>query len=168
MHLFSFTYPGFGYLFSLRATTVWETWERDTPNVSVRSCNHPMKGGNDAWFYSHLAGIRLDKNYAGFKKIIIKPNIIGGLTYVKGEYESMYGTISSNWKIINNNLELHICIPPNTSALVYIPTKNSSGILENGKPLEEGEGVEIIEFSDNMTICQIGSGKYKFVSPWSK
>lgn len=156
------TYPSFGHLFSLGATTLWETWEKYTPNVSVRSRNHPMQGGLDPWFYSHIAGILPDEDYPGFKRIIIKPNIIGTLTYANGTYRSVHGTFASSWKMEDNTFKLKISIPPNTSATVYVPTKNDANVLESGIPAKQAKGVQYIETEQDGVIYQVGSGTYEF------
>lgn len=160
------TYPSFGHIFSLGATTLWETWEKYTPDISVRSRNHPMQGGLGWWFYSHLAGIMPDEDCPGFKKIIIKPNIIGTLTYANGTYKSVHGTITSNWKIEGNTLKLTMCIPPNTSAMVYIPVKDDTNILESGIPAQDAEGIQVVETKQDRVIYQVGSGTYEFTCLW--
>ena len=74
------TYPGYGYLFSLGATTFWENWgelkfeDRDVRGDD-RSKNHPFRGGFDAWFYSGLAGINPDPADPGFRHISVSPTV---------------------------------------------------------------------------------------------
>ena len=41
---------------------------------------------------------RPDPTGPGFKKIIIKPNIVGDLHWVESNYDSVHGRIDSNWR----------------------------------------------------------------------
>ena len=47
-------YPGWGYMLSKGATTLWESWEYPD---NAPSQNHPMFGSIDEWFYRSLLGI---------------------------------------------------------------------------------------------------------------
>jgi alpha-L-rhamnosidase len=49
------TYPSYGYLFSLGATTFWESWDKNGGSL-----NHPMQGGFTAWLYHGIGGINPD------------------------------------------------------------------------------------------------------------
>ncbi|MCX8171517.1 MAG: family 78 glycoside hydrolase catalytic domain, partial [Candidatus Bathyarchaeota archaeon] len=75
------TYPSWGYMIEEGATTIWERWEYLT-GPGMNSHNHIMFGSVDAWFYKALAGINADPSCPGFEKIVIKPHIVGDLTYV--------------------------------------------------------------------------------------
>ena len=86
------TYPGWGYMLSQGATTLWEQW--NGYSSQIHSCFTCPSG----WFYQGLAGIRPDPAAPGFKKIIIKPAIVGDLTWVKCHHDSPYGRIVSNWQ----------------------------------------------------------------------
>ena len=57
----------------------------------------------------------------GFKKIIIKPAIVGDLTWVKAHHDSPYGRIVSNWQRDGRRLTMDITIPANTTATVFVP-----------------------------------------------
>ena len=130
----------------------------------------PSLGGNiTGWFYQFLAGILPDSSAPGFKKIIIKPNIVGDLHWVEGSYESVYGKIISNWKKKDNKIVMDITIPPNTTATVFIPIFNGNipdrkAILESGKPAEESTGIRYLRTDKNFIIYEVGSGNYIFSS----
>ena len=110
------TYPGWGYLLKERKVTTWpETWSGWGSQIIL------VVGTPGAWFYEGLAGIRPDPSAPGFKKIIIRPAIVGGLTWVKAHYDSPYGRIVSNWKRDGKSLTLDVKIPANTTATVFVP-----------------------------------------------
>lgn len=54
------------------------------------------------WYYENMAGIKSNPETPGFKQIIMKPDFDAGLTYVNASYESVYGTIKSDWKKIKS------------------------------------------------------------------
>jgi alpha-L-rhamnosidase len=118
------TYPGWGYMISKGATTIWELWNGDTADPGMNSGNHVMQIGDlNVWLYEYLAGIRSDPQAVGFKKIIIKPYPVEGLDSVSASHESPYGRISSKWMRKDGGVQLEVVIPPNTSATVYVPGK---------------------------------------------
>jgi alpha-L-rhamnosidase len=73
-------WPGWGYMLSRGATTIWETW-KESDNV-YSNC-HPMFGSVSEWFYRWLGGIRPDAEYPGFERFTIAPVMPEGLEYVK-------------------------------------------------------------------------------------
>ena len=117
------TRPSWGYMLSRGATTIWERWDYDTRGPGMNSEALLIQAGNlDAWFYQTLAGIR--PAAPGFKKILIQPAIVGGLTWVKAHFDSPYGRIVSDWKIEDNQLTMDVTVPANTSATIMVPGKN--------------------------------------------
>ena len=102
----------------------------DTRDPGMNSEALLIQAGNlDAWFYQTLGGIR--PAAPGFKKIIIKPAIVGDLAWVKCSHESLYGRIVSNWQRSGNKLTLEVTIPANTTAIVHVPGKDG-GVHEVG------------------------------------
>ena len=81
------------------ATTIWELWNGDTADPAMNSGNHVMLVGDLViWLYENLAGIKSDPAQPGFKHIIMKPTLVGGLKFVKATHRSPYGLISSEWR----------------------------------------------------------------------
>lgn len=151
-------FPGWGNWVKQGATTIWETWD------GKLSQNHTGFGTITTWFYNVLAGIRPDPAAPGFKKFIIKPEIVGGLTWVKCEYNSVYGKIVSHWELAGNVLKLNVTIPPNTTATVYVPAKDMEGIKENGKPMGKDDGVTFFRMQGGRAVFAVGLGEYQFIS----
>jgi len=152
-------YPGFGdYILGKGATTLWENWNEKS------SHSHPMYGSVIRWFYQALAGIYPDEENPGFKNVIIKPSICGDLTFASADYNSVYGKISSSWKLIDGDLVLNVEIPANTTATIYIQATNPDKITEGGKDIKEVLGMEFVGMEKNSAVYTVGSGKYGFVS----
>jgi hypothetical protein len=151
---------GPGYIFQLRqnATSLTEAW--DTNPAS--SQNHCMLGHIEEWFYSGLLGIRADA--PGFRKIVIAPQPVGDLEWVKGHYDSMHGRIVSEWKRDARQLTMDITIPPNTIATVYVPANKEDGVTESGQPAAQAHGVKFLRMEGKSAVYVVGSGVYQFRS----
>jgi alpha-L-rhamnosidase len=139
-------------------TALWETWRGDRDN----SFNHPGFGGIGDWFFLALAGIRSDPASPGFKHMIIKPERVGGLTFVRAGYHSPYGRIGSDWNRDGRQFVITITIPPNTRATIYIPATAVQDVRESGKPALESEGVKFLRMEENRAVFLADSGKYIF------
>ncbi|MEJ0091649.1 MAG: family 78 glycoside hydrolase catalytic domain [Limisphaerales bacterium] len=159
------TYPSWGYMISKGATTMWELWNGDTADSGMNSRNIVMLIGDlNIWLHEYLGGIRPDPTAPGFKKIIIKPETIGGLAWVKESYDSIRGRIVSDWKCNGKKFTLEITIPANTTATIFIPASGPEVVTESGRPASQSEGVTLVRSEPGMMVYQMGSGNYKFNS----
>lgn len=132
------TYPSWGYMAKNGATTIWELWNGNTADPKMNSQNHVMLLGDLLiWYYENMAGIKSNPETPGFKEIIMKPDFNAGLTYVNASYQSIYGTIKSDWKKSKNALNWNVSIPANTTAVVYLPTENTSKVTINNQKLNQ-------------------------------
>jgi len=152
------SYPGWGNMLENGATTWWEQWH------GGRSLIHSCYGMLDSWFYEALAGIQPDPQMPGFKKFIIKPSIVGNLTWVNANYNSIQGNIVSQWKRKGNNLTLHVEIPPNSSATIYVPAISPENVMENGLPASRSEGVRFLRMMNKVAVYELLSGDYTFTT----
>ena len=144
--------PGYGFQLKKGATALTESW----PALEEVSNNHLMLGHLMEWFYTGLGGIKQEENSFAFKKIIIRPEIVGDLTHVKSSYRSPYGLIRSEWKTEHKILEMKVEIPANTSATIYLPTNNTESVTEGGKK------VIISKTADGKYCCKVESGTYDY------
>ncbi len=149
-------YPGWGYMLQKGATTWWEQWDGGQSRI------HSCYGMLDGWFYQGLAGIRPDPSAPGFEKIIIKPAIVGDLTWVNAHYDSIYGRIVSEWKCAGDKLAMHVVVPANTTAKVYLPTGDVSSVKESGRDAATSPGVKRVYSEGGVAVFEVGSGTYDF------
>jgi len=159
------TYPSWGFMLANGATTLWERWENAAGN-SMNSHNHPMMGSVDSWFYKYLVGITPNIEGPGFEKFNIHPYIIEDLDFVEGEFKSVRGTIKSAWRKQSGKISLDLTIPGNSTATVYIPTKNQKSITENNRKIDHLENVKFIRSEDGYAVFEVASGNYHFKSDW--
>ncbi len=161
------TYPSWLYPVTKGATTIWERWDGIKPdstfqNPTMNSFNHYAYGAIGDWMYRVIAGIDIEGDGVGYKKIKIKPVIGGGFTYASASLQTLYGEVVSSWKIENEGLVLEVAVPVNTSAKVYMPASSSGQVKEGGKALAAVEGLEVVGEEEGYLVLRVGSGKYRF------
>jgi alpha-L-rhamnosidase len=138
-------YPGYLYMIENGATTTWEEWK------NPRSYIHNCYNGIGSWFYQALGGIRPDIEFAGYKRVIIQPQVPSGITWANTTKETPYGTLAVNWKLRANELDLNLQIPVGVTAKVIIPDRTLDYIL-NRKQFQ-------VKMDQNS--IEISSGKYE-------
>ena len=145
--------PSWGYWIKNGATSLYEQWDGHS------SLNHPSMGSINAWLYKSLGGINIDPNIPYFRHIIIKPSYKNDLTWVKANYNSIQGLISSEWKRNGKEITLQVIIPANTTATIYTGSKESK-IMGNdviNEYVTEGKD------NDNYILYNVKSGTYKLL-----
>ena len=159
-------YPSWLYSVDQGATTIWERLNSYTKeggfsgNNSMNSFNHYSFGSVAAWMYRHMLGIQSDEKTPGYQHFVLAPqpdpNL--GITFAKGEYQSMYGTIRSDWQVKDGRFDYRFTIPANTSATLILPAQNASSVHLNGKPLS----VQSSQFAHQTVRFELGSGEYRY------
>ena len=152
--------PGYGFFLSSGETTWPEYWKITGEPSRIHTCYTSIAG----YFTKGIGGILPDPSRYGMKKFIIKPHLVGDLTYAKTTSGSYYGAIVSNWSRSGNTGEFHIAIPPNTTARVYIPSKDVNDVLESGQPAAKASGVTCLGRDGIYAVFSVGSGEYGFSS----
>lgn len=152
-------FPGWGYMLSKGATTLWESWEYPD---NAGSQNHPMFASVDEWFYRSLLGI--NPGAPGFKKIIVKPQPAGDLKWAKGSYQSVAGKIVSDWKIEDGKFRLNVSLPPNTETELWIPATGTGTLTESGVAVGSATSFTLLKFAEGYAVIRLGSGDYSFES----
>jgi len=151
------TYPGwYDMVFNHGSKIFKEDWKGGLVQMP------PLGGSLGYWFYFSLAGIQPDPSTPGFKNIIICPDFVADLSWVTGEYQSLYGVIKSEWKRDKDNLILNIGIPANTTATIYLPTDQFEKITENGNSLVSNKDFNLNSPGKGKTVIHTGSGNYSF------
>lgn len=155
-------HPSYGY-FIEQGKTVWpERWSA-IGNSQIHTCYTGIGG----YFVKGFGGIRPDPDALGLQSMLIKPALVGDLTFANTEYKSLYGNVVVNWTKENNTASFHIEVPINTSAKIYLPAVDKSNVKEDGVLAEAVKGITYIgtEANDavgNYVIFEVSSGVYKF------
>ena len=151
------TYPGwYDMVFNHGSKIFKEDWKGGLVQMP------PLGGSLGYWFYYSLAGIQPDPSAPGFKKIIIRPDFVDDLSWVKGEYKSLYGTIRTEWVREKEKLVVSVKIPENTTAKIFLPTDKVLNITENGKGIINNPELTSISYENGKTVVEMGSGNYIF------
>ena len=128
------------------------------------------------WLYHDIAGLQADPTGSGFDKIIIKPRIVGDVTWARATHESPRGLAASAWRIESGEssedgeggktgkLTLDITIPVGATATVFMPTKNPSTVMESGVFAGQAKGVRALRggAAGNEAVFEVESGHYVF------
>jgi hypothetical protein len=141
--------PGYGMQIAKGKTSLTEAWDGGS------SQNHFMLGQIQEWFYHDLAGIRSGGD--GFKPIIIAPQPVGDVTWVKASYNSIRGKIVCDWKRDGDVFTLNVSIPTNTTAEIYVPAKSAEAV-------KSPAGARFLRMESDAAVFEVGSGSYFFVS----
>ena len=123
--------PSWLYSVDQGATTVWERWNSYTKEkgfgpVGMNSFNHYAYGAVLAWLYKSAAGIAADPKAPGFKNVIMAPKPDRRLGYVKAEYKSAAGLITSHWRYEGDEWTWDFTVPEGATADVTIPGEAES------------------------------------------
>ena len=104
--------PGWLYMAKNDTSTIWEGWEGKQAQLGISSLNHYSKGALVEWLFSGMLGIKVE----GENHFKIKPIIDDRISFAKGSYSSIYGTVKVSWKIQDKKAIFDISVPSNTTA----------------------------------------------------
>ena len=166
-------FPSWGFEVANGSTTIWERWDSFTKddgfkyNAAMNSFNHYAFGAVCEWMFGNAAGIKA--TLPGYAEFMIKPEIApdgmgkDGINELKANYHSVNGEIVSSWKKDGTRLLMHVTVPVNTKADIYIPSPATSRIMLNGKLLSQSPAIENKGRDHGYSIIGVGSGSYDIV-----
>ena len=128
--------PSWLYPVTMGATTIWERWDSMLPDGSINpgemtSFNHYALGAVADWMHRTIGGLALAE--PGYRRMEIRPRPGGGLTHAQVRHLTPYGMAECAWKIEEDQFDLSVVIPPNTTARVTLPGSDA-------EPIEMGAG----------------------------
>lgn len=148
---------GYGYQLAKGATALPETWDA----LPGKSNNHLMLGHLQEWFYSHVGGIRKDDNSLAYRSFTVRPSIVGGIKFARTNFESPYGTISTDWEDRPDAFEMRVEVPANTTAEIWVPACGGR-VTESGVDAAKAPGLTFVSERGGCKIYEAGSGIYRF------
>jgi alpha-L-rhamnosidase len=177
-------FPGWGYMISQGATTVWEGWTRTSVVEEFDNWVYPaeesmmMLTGVGRFFYEGIVGIQEPNFYGtrefepGYGQINIKPHVLGDLTHANASIKTVRGIISSGWKKTDNSFALDVTIPVNATAKVSVPvigglknptiTEGGKVVWKDGTYVKGVEGITGGKQEAGHVSFNTGSGEYRF------
>ena len=128
--LLSDEYPGWLCSVKHGATTVWERWDGWSPekgfaDPAMNSFSHCAFGAVGQFMIETITGVRLLE--PGYKRFLIAPEP-GPLTSASASYESVRGRIATDWRFENGRFNLGVSVPPNTEAVVRLPSGEEKSV----------------------------------------
>lgn len=120
--------PGYGFQLKYGATTLTEQWD---PRQGS-SWNHFMMGQIDEWFFRSLVGLQPDTEGESYRRLTIRPEVVGDLSYVKGTYHSIYGPVAVAWEREGEHFTLDVELPANCRAEVFLPGDEEPRTVTSG------------------------------------
>lgn len=120
--------PGYGFQQQFGATTLTEQWD---PRQGS-SWNHFMMGQIEEWLFRSLVGVRTDLSSPGLQHLVIKPSVVGDVTYVKGRIPTLYGDVDVAWQRDGDAFTMYVTLPANVSADVLLPGQQEAQSILSG------------------------------------
>jgi len=111
--------PGYAYQLRQGATALTESWQA----YADVSNNHLMLGHLMEWLFQAPGGIRQAEGGVAWKRIIIDPQMVGGLTWANTSFQSPQGLVACHWTASPDRREwtLRVTIPDGSEADVHLP-----------------------------------------------
>lgn len=159
-------YPSWLYSVTRGATTMWEHWDGVKPDGSfwsrdMNSFNHYAYGAIGEWMIRALAGIDLTE--PGYRRLLIHPRPIEGLSFVSAWQKTPYGRVSCEWRIEEDGLHIVNCnIPCGTTAVAVLEQAELCQVTDGEKRLSDSAGVVRAWQSEEDVMLELESGSYAF------
>jgi hypothetical protein len=150
--------PGYGFQLKKGATALTESWAA----LEEVSNNHLMLGHLERWFYAGLLGIDQADDSTGYAALVLRPQVVDGVEWARGEYRSPRGRIASSWRKEPGRLVLEVEVPVSATAEVHLPARPGARLLESGRPLEGRPDVTPRSRTGGTAVVAVGSGRYRF------
>jgi alpha-L-rhamnosidase len=165
-------YPSFGYMVNQGPGTIWEKWDNSSSPDGTSSKDHIALGGAiGQWFYQQLAGIQPGADGPAYRDFTLAPSVVGDLTHVTAQQQTVRGTIVSSWQRDGSTLTYHATVPVGSTATIQLPLlggkqssvrENGRTIFAGGRPAQSDPGLKTGHADDQTLTLTAGSGDYTF------
>ncbi len=150
--------PSYGYQLAQGATSLTEAWDANRDS----SQDHFMLGDAEEWFYRGLGGIDVDLSREGTRRLILRPAVVGKVTWVHARYDdSALGAIESGWRREDAATDYSFMVPVNTTATIEIDSALPGAATVNGVAVAKAAGVISEHAGDKRIAIVVGSGEYR-------
>jgi alpha-L-rhamnosidase len=153
-------YPGWGYMSSRGATTVWERWDGirtdgSLQDAGMNSFNHYGLGSVGDWLYRTVGGVA--PAAPGYRQVLIAPRPGGTVTAATASLQTRYGQTRSEWTRSGSTLTLKVVVPPNATATVRVPASSVAAVTAPAEAVPQG-------YSGGAAAYSLASGSYTFTA----
>ncbi len=151
------TPPSYAAQLAAGATSLTEAWDANPDS----SQNHLMLGHIDEWFFGGLGGIRPGPDWPGVAHLIIDPQPVGGLKWVKASWDTFRGPVSVEWHADGTRFRLSLHLAPGMSAEVHVPAQSAAQVLSGSVPAGRDKDIRLMKEGGGEAVFEIVSGKYE-------
>jgi alpha-L-rhamnosidase len=152
------------------ATSIWERWDAILEDGSISggklddqaegsgegmlSFNHYAYGAVVDWMHRNIGGISPDE--PGYRRVSIQPRPQTSITSCKSSIETGFGTLSLDWRVLDDTFVGELTVPFGVSAVLNLPTSPESLLAVDGQKYaigsELGHGSYQIKLSSPLVI----------------
>lgn len=120
------TFPSWLFPVKNGATTIWERWDGWTPDKGfqdkgMNSFNHYAYGSVGAWMVQSVAGLDLDPDEPGYRRVIFRPRPGGTIIWAETSLKTPFGLASIRWELKDSELHLDLTVPRDSHATLSLP-----------------------------------------------
>jgi alpha-L-rhamnosidase len=153
-------YPGWGYMSSRGATTIWERWDGirtdgTLQDPGMNSFNHYGLGSVGDWLYRSVGGV--GPAAPGYQKLLIAPRPGGTLTSASSDLTTVYGPARSAWTRSGSTLTLSVVVPANSAATVRVPATSAAAVTAPAEAV-------LLSYANGSASYALPSGSYTFTT----
>jgi alpha-L-rhamnosidase len=163
-------YPSFGYMLAKGPGTIWEKWVDSSAPDGTSSKDHiGLAGSIGQWYYQQLAGIQ--PGTAGFRTFTLAPSVVGNLSHVSAQQQTVRGTIASAWRVNGDTLTYHAQVPVGSTATIKLPLPGGAAstvreggytVFTGGHAADADPGLTVHKVANGALTMTAGSGDYTF------
>ncbi|MGW3605376.1 family 78 glycoside hydrolase catalytic domain [Micromonospora sp. NPDC005161] len=158
-------FPSWGYSIRHGATTIWERWDGWTDHggfqsAAMNSFNHYSLGSVGDWLFGRVAGIDQTPTSVAYRELLLRPLPGGRLTWAKAEQETARGRVACGWSRIDGRITVTVTVPPGSTAVLEVPTRDPGSVRESGAPAAGQPGVLGVQPSTAGATLRLASGRY--------
>ena len=135
------------------ATTVWERWDAIKADGSIHpgtmkpppdlpsneggghmlSFNHYAYGAVVDWMVRHLAGLAVDEAGPGYRRILVAPRPVHGVSWAEATVAAAHGECEVRWELTaGSDLRIQVTIPFGSDATLTLPATPLSRVEVDG------------------------------------
>lgn len=114
-------WPSYGSMIRQGLTTLGEDFLPEEDWDTPASLDHHFMGDISNWFLQRVAGIRVNPRLTGPDEIDVTPDFLPQLTFAKGHYDAVAGTISVHWYREKDAVMLVIECPEALHGYIELP-----------------------------------------------
>jgi alpha-L-rhamnosidase len=163
------SYPSWGYAIVHGATTIWERWdgwtaERGFQTPAMNSFNHYALGSVGDWLYGRVAGIDQQPGSVAYRQLLLRPTPGGRLDWARAWQETPRGRVECGWRLDGDRIGVDVQVPPGTTALLHLPTRDPASVRESGAAAAQSPGVQVVDHAPAALVVALAPGSYHFTA----